>query len=204
VRGETGAAGSPGVAGPAGIAGPTGPPGSPGATGPAGVAGTAGPQGIAGPSGATGPPGQTGATGPAGSNGLSQYAYVYNLAGETVALEAAVTFDSNGVMSSGITHAAGAAGITLVNSGIYEVTFSVSATGPNQVALFVNEAVAPGAVYGSGAGTQQNTGQVIVAVSAGAVLTLRNFTSSAAIGLATPIGGTRASTNASVAVEKLE
>jgi len=155
---------------------------------------------LAGSAGSTGP---AGATGPAGSNGLSQDAYVYNLAAETVPLEAAVNFDSNGVMSPGITHAPGAAGIALVNSGTYEVTFSASGTGPNQIALFVNASVVPGSVYGSGAGTQQNIGQVIIAIAAGDVITVRNFTSSAALELATSIGGTQASTNASVAIEKL-
>jgi hypothetical protein len=63
--------------------------------------------------------------------------------------------------------------------------------------------VVPGTVYGSGAGTQQNNGQAIVAIAAGGILTVRNHTSSAAVGLATPIGGTQESTNASVAIEKI-
>jgi hypothetical protein len=71
------------------------------------------------------------------------------------------------------------------------------------MALFVNGTLVPGAVYGSGAGTQQNTGQAIFIASAGAVLTVRNHTSSAAVGLATPIGGTQPSSNASVVIEKL-
>jgi hypothetical protein len=120
-----------------------------------------------------------------------------------VPLEADVKFDANGVLTSGILHAAGAAGITLVNAGIYKVAFSVSGTEPNQMALFVNGALVPGTVYGSGAGTQQNSGQAIVTIAAGDVLTVRNYTSSAAVGLATPIGGTQANTNASVAIEKL-
>jgi hypothetical protein len=120
-----------------------------------------------------------------------------------VPLEADVTFDSNGVMTPGITHALGAAGITLASAGTYMVTFSTSGTEPSQMALFVNGTLVPGTVYASGAGTQQNNGQAIVTVAAGAVLTVRNHTSSAAVGLATPIGGTQASTNASVAIEKL-
>jgi hypothetical protein len=151
-----------------------------------------------------GPAGSTGATGPTGSNGLSQYADVYNLGAQTVALEADLTFDTNGVLTSGITHVAGSAGVVLLNAGTYRVTFSVSATEPSQMALFVNGVVVPGAVYGSGAGTQQNTGHTIVTVAAGAVLTIRNHTSSAAIGLATPIGGTQGSTNASVVIDKLD
>jgi BclA C-terminal domain len=120
-----------------------------------------------------------------------------------VAIDAAVTFDTNGVSTSGITHEPGIAGITLVNSGIYQVTFSVSATEPNQMALFVNGVMVPGTVYGSGAGTQQNTGLAITNITAGEVLTLRNHSSAAAVGLASVIGGTQANTNASVLIEKL-
>jgi hypothetical protein len=120
-----------------------------------------------------------------------------------VALEADVTFDANGVMSAGITHAAGSAGITLVNAGTYKITFSVSGTEPSQMALFLNGTLIPGTIYASGAGTQQNTGQAIAAIPAGGVLTVRNHTSAAAVGLATPIGGTETSVNASVTIEKL-
>ena len=118
-------------------------------------------------------------------------------------LQADVSFDSNGVLTPGIVHAPGAAGITLATAGAYEVTFSVSGTEPSQMALFVNGTQVPGTVYGSGAGTQQNTGQAIFVAPAGAVLTVRNHTSSAAVGLATPIGGTQPSSNASVVIEKL-
>ncbi len=118
-------------------------------------------------------------------------------------LEADVSFDSNGVLTSGITHLPGTAGITLVTAGVYEVTFSVSGTEPSQMALFVNGTQVPGSVYGSGAGTQQNSGQAIFVAPAGGVLTIRNHTSSAAVGLATPIGGTQPSSNASVLIEKL-
>ena len=189
-----------GLSGEVGAAGPEGSIGTPGA---AGEAGQQGAPGLGGPQGPPGTPGATGATGPAGSSGLSQYAYIYNLGGETVPLEADVTFDSNGVLTPGITHALGAAGVTLAIAGTYEVTFSVSGTEPSQVALFVNGTLVPGTVYGSGAGTQQNTGQAIFIAPAGAVLTVRNHTSSAAVGLATPIGGTQASSNASLVIEKL-
>jgi hypothetical protein len=214
-QGEAGSNGAPGAEGGAGLAGeagapgqegPTGPQGSPGEGGQNGIPGAEGAQGSPGSEGAQGPPGPEGAAGaigPAGSNGLSQYAYVYNRGGETVPIEADVTFDSNGVLTPGITHALGAAGIILSTAGAYEVTFSVSGTEPSQMALFVNGAQIPGTVYGSGAGTQQNTGQAIFVAPVGAVLTVRNHTSSAAVGLATPIGGTQESANASVVIEKL-
>jgi hypothetical protein len=151
--------------------------------------------------------GATGATGPPGSSGLSQYGYVYNTSLQTVEIESDVTFDTNGVLTPGITHTAGTAGITIVNAGTYKVTFSVSGTGPNQIAVFLNggsgAALVPGTVYGSGAGTQQNTGQAILTVAAGDVLTIRNHSTTAAVGLATVIGGTGPSVNASVSIEKL-
>jgi hypothetical protein len=106
-------------------------------------------------------------------------------------------------MTPGISHAPGNAGIEIVEAGTYEVTFSASGTEPSQFAIFLNGTLVPGTIYGSGAGTQQNTGQAIVIVPAGAVLTIRNHTSSAAVGLAAPIGGTGASSNASVVIEKL-
>ncbi len=221
-RGRTGAAGAVGPAGSAGLIGPigltgatgpqgppgvqgevgaTGPPGADGATGPTGPPGSDGLDGATGPPGATGP---AGPQGPAGTSGLSEYAFVYNLGAEVVPLEGDVTFDSNGVSTSGITHALGGAGITLVNAGTYSVAFSVSGTEASQFALFVNGAtLVPGSVYGSGAGTQQSTGQTIATFAAGDVLTLRNHTSAAAVGLATPIGGTQPSTNASVTIEQL-
>jgi hypothetical protein len=71
------------------------------------------------------------------------------------------------------------------------------------MALFVNSVEVAGTTYGSGAGTQQNTGQAIITIGPGDVLTLRNHSSAAAVGLAEPIGGTQATVNASLAIEKL-
>ena len=118
-------------------------------------------------------------------------------------IEADVTFDTNGRMTAGHHPRTRHAGHPPRRSGDYKVTFSVSGTEPNQMALFVNGGLVPGTIYASGAGTQQNTGQVIVTIAAGDVLTVRNHSSAAAVGLATPIGGTQASVNASIAIEKL-
>jgi hypothetical protein len=89
---------------------------------------------------------------------------------------------------------------------VYKVTFSVSGTQPCQFALFVNGTLVPESVYGSGAGTQQNTGQAIIAIDANDIVTLRNHTSAAAVSLAAspPIGGAAAAVNASVLLEKLD
>ena len=143
----------------------------------------------------------TGATGP--PNGLEAYAYIYNLGAQVVPIEADVTFDTNGLVTPGITHAPGTSGLQVVNAGDYKISFSTSGVEPNQMALYVNGALVPGTIYGSGAGTQQNTGQVIVALSSGDVLTVRNHSSSSEVTLQTLAGGTQTSTNASVAIELL-
>jgi hypothetical protein len=106
-------------------------------------------------------------------------------------------------LSAGITHAPGDDGIILEDAGIYKLTYSVSGTEPNQFALYADGVLIPGSIYGSGAGTQQNTGQVIFQFDAGTEVTLRNHSSSAAVTLATPIGGTAPSVNASILIEKL-
>ncbi|MBW7458376.1 collagen-like protein, partial [Paenibacillus sepulcri] len=151
--------------------------------------------------GSVGAVGATGATGPAG--GISQFGYVYNLASRVVPIEADVIFDTNGLLTPGITHAPGTTQIAVTDAGTYEVTFSVSGVEPNQFALFLNGALVAGTIYGSGAGTQQNNGQAIIALASGDVLTLRNHSSSAAVTLQTLAGGTQANVNASVVIKRL-
>jgi len=141
-----------------------------------------------------------GPAGPAG--GISAYGYIFNLTPQTVPIGGSVTFDSTGPLL-GVTHAIGSASVNVVAAGDYAIDFSVSGTEPNQFALFVNGVQAVGSVYGSGAGTQQNTGFLIVTLSAGDTLTLRNNSSAAAVGLASVIGGTQMNVNASLLIEKL-
>ena len=114
-------------------------------------------------------------------------------------------FSDNGVGTAGFTHALGSAEMVVINSGDYKVTFSVSGAEPNQFALFLNGVPVAGSVYGSGAGTQQNNGQVIVTIGANDVLTLVNHTSASAVTLAAapPIGGTVIAVNASMLIQKL-
>ena len=208
-KGDTGATGATGLAGPGGSKGDSG---AMGPAGPRGIKGVNGTNGLKGVTGATGPQGVTGATGPAGTNGTnatggsSQYGYIYNLSAQVVPLETAVLFSDNGILTAGITHGSGSADIIIVNKGDYKVVFSVSGTEPNQFTLFLNGIAIAESVYGSGAGTQQNTGQAILAIAANDVLTLHNHTSAAAVILAAapPIGGTVQAVNASVLIQKLD
>ena len=120
-----------------------------------------------------------------------------------VAVEADVTFDMNGFLTPGIMHAPGNAGIAVVTAGTYAIFYTVSGVEPNQFSVHVNGAPVPfGSVYGSGAGTQQNHGQLILALGAGDVITLRNHSSAAAVTLQTLAGGTQTNVNASILLEK--
>jgi hypothetical protein len=129
--------------------------------------------------------------------------FIYNAGAQTVPVETDVIFDTNGILIPVIMHTPGTTQITVTNPGNYEVTFSVSGVEPNQFALFLNGSPVTGTVYGSGAGTQQNNGQAIIAVTAGDVLTLRNHSSAAAVTLQTLDGGTQTNVNASVIIKKL-
>jgi hypothetical protein len=129
--------------------------------------------------------------------------FIYNVSAQTVPIESDVIFDSNGVLTNGITHVLGTTQIAVANPGNYEVTYSVSGVEPNQFALFLNGTLVTGTVYGSGAGTQLNYGQAIIALVAGNVLTLRNHSSAAAVTLQTLAGGTQTNVNASIVIKKL-
>lgn len=148
-----------------------------------------------------------GALGPEGDSGtigdLAQFGYIYNVKPQVVPIEGDVIWDTNGILTPGIAHVPGTTQIAVSDTGKYEVHFSVSGVEPNQFAIFINGALAVGTVYGSGAGTQQNTGQAILALACGDVLTLRNHSSTTAVTLQTQAGGTQASINASVLIRKL-
>jgi BclA C-terminal domain len=165
----------------------------------AGLASTTGPPG---PAGATGPAGPTGATGPQGPAGQPDYGYVYNTSAETVPIESDITFDTNGPLS-GFTHTVGTAEIGVAATGTYLVTFSVSGVEPGQFTLMNDGTAVPGTTYGSGAGTQQDNGQVIVTLTAADSLTLRNHSSAAAVTLQTLAGGTQTTVNASILIDQL-
>lgn len=140
---------------------------------------------------------------PTECSGLCEYGYIYNLGPETVAVEADIIFDSTGIVTPGITHAPGTSQIFVTRPGIYEVTFIVSGVEDCQFTLFLDGVPIPETVYGSGAGTQQNNGQAIIAIPSGGILTLRNHTSNAAVILQTLAGGTQVNVNASIIIKML-
>jgi hypothetical protein len=153
-----------------------------GATGPTGAAsmvtGPTGPTGaasmVAGPAGPTGAIGATGGT-------VSAYGYFYNQDPQSVGPQGDMTFESIGA-ASGILLISGTSQITITATGVYSMTFVVSTdvSQPSQFALTFNGVVLPGTAYCSGLGTlaggggAQYTGQAIVPLSAGDIITLRN------------------------------
>lgn len=199
--GITGSTGSTGSTGATGITGSTGAAGLTGATGSVGQTGIAGNTGSTGTTGFTGATGNTGATGPAGSSGqLLGYGYIYNFAPQTVAREEAVTFDRNGPLL-GIAHTPSSASIIILNTGIYAITFSLTATDPNQFAIFVNGIRSASSLYGSS--PQQNMGHVVLALNADDIITLVSHGSTTAVHLESHVGGTQPNVNASIRFERL-
>ena len=208
--GPAGAVGATGATGPAGATGATGPAGAvgaTGATGPAGATGATGPAGAVGATGATGPAGATGATGPVGPTGPGlplTFAYIYNIGEiEEIPLEAAVPFSTNGLIVGGIAHTPGSTDIIINETGVYEITFTVQADRVNQFAIFLGGSLVPGTIYSVGAANIQNTGKVLVSITAPATVSIRNHTSFSPVSLQTEIGGTQDQVNAAVLIRRL-
>jgi hypothetical protein len=196
--GAKGSVGATGATGSKGSTGSTGAAGAVGATGLTGAMGSAGAAGPAGPAGAAGAVGAAGAAGRDGTDGVSGYAYVYNVGAESVGPGSNVTFSNNGDMSSQFAHTPGNAGITISSSGLYSVWFSVA--GPGDLAIELNGLPVQGGIYGSGSGSQQNSGMAVVNVSAGDTLTIA---SSGALTLQEFAGAFGIDTSASVMIEKV-
>lgn len=143
------------------------------------------------------------------SGGIGEYAYFYNLeVSATVAIGAPFPFDTDGPFTAGFAHTASptpatSAPITILNAGTYKVDFTVTVAEARQIALYVDGAVVPSTIYGQATGTAVTTGTAIITVAAGAVLTLRNHLSAAALTLVTPSGGTEENTTNSITILKL-
>lgn len=130
----------------------------------------------------------------------SAYVYAASSAPAPVLIGADVAFTHTGPLGVGFSHAPASTQLHVTAAGEYRVTFSVSANEANQFALAVNGAVVADTLYGSGATTQQNTGQALVTLAAGDALTLRNVGSTTATFLASP-GGVLQAVVASLLVE---
>jgi hypothetical protein len=105
--------------------------------------------------------------------------------------------------TAGFTHVAGSDTVTITVAGDYKVQWNVCGTQSNQFTLHQNAAPVVGACFGAGAGTEQNVGFVIIRAAIGDALTLKNFSSAAAVGLALQGGTNVAQVGAALLVEKV-
>lgn len=206
--------GPPGPQGPQGIPGPVGPVGPQGVPGPQGIPGAVGPAGPVGPAGAAGPAGATGPAGPAG--GISDFAFLCSDVAQTIAPAptaggegGAVTFNNSLINATALTFTPPST-IVINTSGTYKITWEVFPTAGNSAfGLFFDPAgAAPAALvlcsnYGSGAGNNPYTGQVVTALSAGGTLTLNRIDPTGTQTLQNSIGGGTPTVSASIVIEKL-
>ena len=116
----------------------------------------------------------------------------------------AVIFDTNGPLSSGITHSPGSSFIFVNVAGLYRIDWIVQG-GPqeNQFSVFVNGVSAAGSRYGSQINQQETTGSLLINLNAGDVVELNNTGSAASTNLPANAGGTLSSVNASILIQKL-
>lgn len=155
--------------------------------------------GTQGTIGATGPPGPQGATGPAAT---STYGYIYNTGNQSIPTEGDIPFSSNGALL-GITHSVGTAPITIEDEGTYAVWFIINGELANQFALFQNDVVVPGSIYGTEGTSESNTGMTMISAAAGDILRVRNHTSIGSVTLNNSAGGSQTNINASIMIIRI-
>ncbi len=124
------------------------------------------------------------------------YAYIYNTGNQSIPLEGSIPFSNNGTLL-GVSHDAGTGFITVENNGTYAVWFTVNSQASNQFALFQNDILVPGSIYGANQTAISNTGMIIIHAAAGDVLSVRNHTSSGPVVLNNTAGGTQTIVSAS-------
>lgn len=158
--------------GPQGATGPTGNMGLQGVTGPTGLTG---PQGETGPQGQTGPQGETGPQGPTGPTGpvpfTPAYGSFYNdeqittvFATEPLPLKTYLS-----VPPVGLSHATGSPTVTVMDAGVYSVTYAVNNVANTPFGLRISgEILAGSVIFPVSAGNFSSN--AIVALEAGSTL----------------------------------
>lgn len=196
IQGQPGLDGQPGVAGPQGPTGPQGPQGSTGANGQNGATGAQGPQGSTGPQG---PQGLQGVPGKdcEGHNDCCCQSYANVFASPPQLLQPfgnpgdAVLFQGQNAVSPGdfdLSMMGVDGSVTFLKSGVYYINWGAEAkveppvpspTPSFSFGLWLNNVLVPGSVL-SGYTQAPNDdtlhidGEVLIPVSAGSVLKLRN------------------------------
>ena len=115
-------------------------------------------------------------------------------------MEGTVPFSTNGTITGGIAHIPGTGEILLAESGIYDIIFFVQGDRSNQFALFVDGVLVPGTIHGIDAANINNIGEVLISITAPAVLTIKNHISFGPVSLDTQLGGLLDQVNASIRI----
>ncbi|MCK9574406.1 MAG: collagen-like protein [Clostridia bacterium] len=128
---------------------------------------------------------------------------MYNNTTQTVAVGTDVTFSTNGRIVGSITHVAGASTIVVNETGDYDITYTVTTAleGTGQFSLFLNGIVVTGTRFGTVG--DEVVGSVIIRITTGDTLTLRNDLTLVPIVLATTTGGTLQVENASITLKRI-
>jgi hypothetical protein len=136
-----------------------------------------------------------------------QYAYIYDIGPNPVSSVAAgtdVPFADNGPMTSGITYVPATGQITIATAGVYQISFIASVNEPGQLELTQDTTPLPNTLYGRATGTSEISGQAILTVAAGDVITLRNPAgNSPALTFTPSAGGTHPDVTASITIEQV-
>jgi len=182
------------------------PPGPQGGIGPQGAQG---PEGPGGPQGLVGPQGPQGIQGPQGVAGpccplTGAFASVYSLVPQTIASSQPVSLESVSATTSAfdLTNAAANGEVTVLQNGFYFVEWGLDGIltppFPSPVpawsfGIFVNGVLNPGSTSGSFSSSPDdivthNSGEVIIQLSAGDIVTLVNTSISSVNAVADPLG----------------
>ncbi|MGZ4763084.1 MAG: hypothetical protein ACXV7I_11650 [Ilumatobacteraceae bacterium] len=201
---------------PAPVGGATGPAGPLGRQGLAGADGTDGVDGANGVVGPVGALGQRGAAGQDGVNGVDGkdatlvYLYAYNTAAETVALNAAVVFNTSGERfpagPTGITFDAPSTTFIVPTAGVYRVSFSVIGSQNNQLSIRKTSGAVSSDPFVFGAVTDQtNLGGAVLTLAAADRISIAYLSSSGSgsLNLLANIGGTVPAINAWIDIQQL-
>jgi hypothetical protein len=178
--GATGSTGCSGASGASGATGSTGCSGDSGASGATGASGASGATGASGASGATGPSGASGArgaTGPTGAMGPSFNAYLYVGVTGTgigpVADNNSIPMTQYSPTSSGITWSTNTA--TIINAGIYHITFFGRSTNNTALGLSINGATPTSQyVLGMSETDDSTSATIIIQLASNSTVALNN------------------------------
>lgn len=119
------------------------------------------------------------------TNGITEYAYIYIDGNQGLNPNDDITFTDNGIVSSGISHVPGATTITVINGGIYKITYTVTGFKGDPTSyvfgIVLNNTVILESEYFSNAYTTTGTsfgnitGQLLLEIPNNSTISLRNL-----------------------------